>query len=101
MTDFIPLAEVVALYTPQPGDWKISFGVRYPKEKHPRYAKANGRGYVVIEAGDSDEARRAALVLFGADWSRIYPPGDVMFPKWWPLGELDRFNATDVLAVRS
>lgn len=48
----------------------VTFGVQYRTEKHPQGMHPDG--YVLIIAGDIEDAREAAHELFGEKWAFLY-----------------------------
>lgn len=85
--------------TEQPMPWRVSFGVQYRPflSPHPTYPKGDGRGYVIIMAHSEDEARAAAISMFGTAWAFIYPPDQFMQPQFFPHGCIETFHADEVL----
>lgn len=77
-------------------EWHVSFGVQHPREPHPTYSKADGNGYITILADNYDQARDFAYNLLGTKWALLYEPGSPMEARYWPLGEIERFDATAV-----
>lgn len=78
----------------QTGEYYCTFGSQYTprNERHPVYDKAHRDGWVVIEASSYAQARAEVERRLGTRWSMLYGP-DGWEPEYFPLGELDRWDA--------
>lgn len=68
----------------------ITFGVKYAREPHPYFHKANPNGYVVVEAPSEDIARRIARAKTANMYAFIYPR-DNFDSSYHPKGEIERW----------
>jgi hypothetical protein len=76
----------------------FTFGHKYAYKAHPNYPNANPNGWVTIMAADFYTARMKSVEIFGQG-----PGGAVLFasqyddsnfePKYFPAGEIERFEA--------
>ncbi len=70
-------------------EFRLTFGVKYQHDPHPRGAWITAEGWITIVAPSYEEARRVAVDLFGRWWSDLYGP-ETFDPIWFPAGELLR-----------
>jgi len=79
-------------------EYRVTFGVQYAHEPHPRFLAAHPDGWVAVFASDERIARCAAVAVLGTAWSSIYHPEDDGYPRGdghYPRGELGRIESTD------
>lgn len=81
----------------------VTFGARYAREPHPKWALAHPDGYLVLEAEDEPFAREAAWKLCGQHWAFIYTQeqmfadvrhGGLTADDLFPRGELARYRVS-------
>lgn len=79
-------------------EYYVTFGSQYTprNERHPNYDKAHRDGWVVVEAASYEQARAEVVRRLGTRWSMLYGT-DGWEPEYFPLGELDRWDATQPL----
>jgi len=79
-------------------EYRVTFGLQYAHEPHPRFPAAHPDGWVAVFASDELIARCAAVAVLGTAWSSIYHPEDEWYPwgaGYYPRGELGRLESTD------
>lgn len=70
----------------------LTFGVQYPRVPHPYWPGADGKGWVLIEANNYEEARDLARQAFGLSWSHLSTAKHFdeaqMRRRYYPLGKI-------------
>lgn len=70
-------------------EYRLTFGVHYSREPHPRGEWIHPDGWVTVVAASRGEARQVVVDLFGRYWSDLYDP-ESFNPAYFPRGELLR-----------
>jgi hypothetical protein len=84
-------------------DGLLPFRVTFPEAyrpglmRHPTWAKADGRGWVVIWAHGLLHAREVALRLFRRHYLTLCPANDPFMAERYPLGQIGEFCWDDEL----
>lgn len=81
-------------------EYTLTFGQRYARDTHPRFAAAHPDGYVTIVAPDWSSARHLAFCRYGGSWAALYDSDN--FPdrdELHPLGELDRLFSLEEVSL--
>lgn len=65
----------------------LTFGQLYRTEEHPQFEDAHPDGWVRIIAKDDEDAREAAWMKFGENYSMLYQ-ADAFKPDSFPRGEI-------------
>ena len=73
-------------------EYYFTFGQQYDGTNHPLYPMAHRDGWVTIVADNHAKAREKGWELFGSQFSTSYEEGPHWEPKWFPIGEIERFE---------
>ena len=73
-------------------EYRVTFGQRYAREEHPRWASAHPDGWLTILAPTKSRAREVAVAFLGAYWADLYLASDHDDWSIYPLGELHRID---------
>lgn len=86
-------------------EYRVTFGVMYAEQVHPRLPRATPDGWLAVEVPDDlgpeteRTARGTVIDLIGRGWSSIYHPDDEGYPastgrwaRYYPAGEIDRIG---------
>jgi len=77
-------------------EFRVTFGQRYSREKHPTFQKAHPDGWFSIFAPDEDKAREITYGWFGTAWAFMYPAEYMAEDQWlqmYPLGQIHQVIA--------
>lgn len=88
---------------PELTEYRITFGIRYADETHPRFPEAHPDGWVAVMAENEDAARRLVHDRIGNDWAFIYHPAHPNYPgpfgRHFRKGELARWSTWNPVEV--
>lgn len=72
-------------------EFRVTFGQRYSREKHPTLPAATPDGWLTIIAPSYEAARVALIEAHGTRWSNLYPAEERNDdPRYYPRGEIAR-----------
>jgi len=77
-------------------EFRITFGLQYRNEPHPRVKWAHPDGWLSVYAPDYETARELAVALVGSHFAFMYIEGKPNWPTQdhYPLGQLASIRYT-------
>ena len=76
----------------EPEEFYVTFGQKYRHMPHPRFPGAHPDGWYRLSVMDYGDAKKVAIMFFGADGFSMVWPSDEFCPELYPRGELGAWN---------
>ena len=80
---------------PELREYRLTFGVQYAHEPHPRFSAADPKGWVAVMAPDYEAARDLVVERLGTDWAFLRGASELRADRY-PAGEIARWTVGDL-----